>query len=347
MLNIVGTLLILCTALNGQSHPLAKTIKDYATENNFNGTVLISENDSIIFSDNFGYANREFNIPIDSTTKFKIASITKLFTSVLILQLHEKGKIDINKSINTYLPDYKGEADDKVTIYHLLTETSGLEDMEKNGDIVYEKRFTTDDILSDYCSGKLVNEPGTKFFYNNADYVILGKIIEKIYNTSFSNALKTNILEPLTMNNTGILNYSVVEGLADCYWYNNNTKNIERDIPYYPENYFSSGAMYSTAHDLMNFSNALFSGKLIKKSTLSILLKPKLEKHACGLWVFDYWINDSLQYKTALRTGNIWGAEAVLIRVIEKDINVIILSNMMGTADMGKFHYNILKAIEN
>ena len=76
--------------------------------------------------------------------------------------------------------------------------------------------------------------------------------------------------------------------LSCSYCYNDSTKIIERDIPYYTENYFSSGAMYSTASDLMIFSNALFSGQLLNDSSLKILLEPKLEFYACGLWAFDY-----------------------------------------------------------
>jgi len=101
-------------------------IEDYAKEHRFNGTILVQKDGKISFVRSFGLANIPFEVPNTRQTKYKIASITKLFTSVLILQLHEQGKIDLNKTIGTYLPDYAGEGADKVTIHHLLHHTSGL-----------------------------------------------------------------------------------------------------------------------------------------------------------------------------------------------------------------------------
>jgi D-alanyl-D-alanine carboxypeptidase len=327
------------------SQDVTDSITDYAVKNNFNGSILIHQNDSIIYSQSFGYANREFDIKNEDSTKFKIASVTKLFTSVLIMQLYEKGNLNLDDKIGKYLPLYNGEGSDKVTIHDLLTATSGLEDMEKYGDKVYEKRLTTDTILIDYCSGKLVNKPGKQFYYNNADYVILGKIIESIYEKPFAEVLSTQILKPLHLKNTGLLQYEIVMGLANSYRYNDSIKMIERDIPYYPENYFSAGGMYSTTYDLKQFSNAVFSGKLISKKSLDVLLTTNLEAYACGLWVFNFWINDSIQPKVAFRPGLIWGTEAMLIRLLDKDISIIILSNMMGTSDMGDLRYRIIKVL--
>jgi D-alanyl-D-alanine carboxypeptidase len=243
------------------------------------------------------------------------------------------------------LPNYTGEAANKVTVFELLTATSGLENMEKNGDVVYEKRYTTDDILNLYCNGKLENDPGKVFNYNNADFVILGKIVESIYGLNFEQALTENIFYPSNMYNTGLLNYKVIIGLAQSYWWNDSLKIAERDIPYYPENYYTSGSMYSTIQDLKNFSNALYNYELISKSTLNILLKPNLDAYACGLWVFDITSANNNKLTIALRPGNIWGTESALTRIINKDISIIILSNMMGTADRMEIEKKIIESL--
>jgi D-alanyl-D-alanine carboxypeptidase len=111
----------------GQQKTPDHLIEDYANKKNFNGTVLIYKDKKVIYEKGLGLANRQFGIPNKIDTKFKIASITKLFTAVLILQLYETGAIDLNRSIKTYLPNYQGEGADKVTIHQLLNSTSGIE----------------------------------------------------------------------------------------------------------------------------------------------------------------------------------------------------------------------------
>lgn len=326
------TTLLLITNLHGQSDFNNDLLEDYVDKHGFNGSILVHTGDIIIYHENFGLANREFNIPITDSTIFKIASVTKIFTSVLILQLYENDEIDLNEHISTYLPNYSGEAADKVTILQLLTATSGIESMEKEGDAVYEKKYDTDEILEIYCNGKLENIPGKKFNYNNADYVILGKIIEKIYGQTFGQVLNEKLLFPLDMEKTGLLEYEIINRLASSYWWNDSIKRVERDIPYYPENYFTSGAMYSSITDLMKFSNALFGYKILSKNTMDIFLKPNQEAYACGLWVFEINSKNNTKLRIALRPGNIWGTKSGITRILNKNISIIIMSNMMGTS---------------
>jgi len=105
------------------------------------------------------------------------------------MQLYEQDRIDLNRPIKMYLPDYKSEGAKKVTIFQLLNHTSGMVNIDtissvesavKNGVPVYQKPYTTDEFLDKYCSDKLFTEPGKVFSYNNAEYIVLGKIIEKI-----------------------------------------------------------------------------------------------------------------------------------------------------------------------
>ena len=175
-------------SLSGQPANLRSFIDSFAAKNNFNGTIVIEEQSKVSYQKSFGLANFQFNIPNKIGTKYKVASITKLFTAVLIMQLYEQGKLDVDKHIRDYLPDYKGEGGDKITIHQLLNHTSGLPNIDTVGSMesalkygvpLYQKPRSTDELLNDHCSGKPVNEPGKVFDYNNADYIILGKIIEK------------------------------------------------------------------------------------------------------------------------------------------------------------------------
>lgn len=314
-----------------------KIIDEYTKKHHFNGTILVQKNGQKVYNQSFGFANFQFNVHNTNETKYKIASITKLFTSVLIMQLVEQGKIDLNQNIKTYLSDYKGEGADKVKIFNLLTATSGIESNEKDVkgmDIpaMYAKPYSTEELLNIFCSGKLENEPGKVWNYNNADYVILGKIIEAIYKKPYEVVLKENFLEPLQMKNTGIFGMEkVINNLANVYEYNDSTKTIENTPPIYIENYYAAGGMYSNAEDLLKFSNALYGNKLLKSNNLKSILQPYLASYGFGIWVYDMDVNNE-KIKIAERQGAIRGTRARLVRILDKDITIILLTNAQTTS---------------
>ncbi|HEY9421024.1 MAG TPA: serine hydrolase domain-containing protein, partial [Thermoanaerobaculia bacterium] len=293
-------------------------IAAYAKEHDFNGTILIQKDGKTSFAKSFGLANIPFQVPNTRQTKYKIASITKVFTSVLILQLHEQGKIDLHKPIGTYLPDYAGEGAGKVTIHQLLNHTSGLAnfdtvtDMEtalKSGIPAYQTPYTSDQLLAKFCSGKLANPPGKVFDYNNGDYIVLGKIIERLYGKTYEEVLGERILRPLKMESTGMLRQGdIIAGLADTYFFRDDLKSMVNDLPVYPENWYAAGAMYSTVDDVLIFSNAVFGAKLLKKETLALMTKPGLDDYGYGLWAYDTKIH-SKKHRVVKRPGQIMGAQ--------------------------------------
>lgn len=339
-------LIVFANNLLGQSSSLNEFIESFAKQNNFNGTILIQQQSKIRYQKSFGYANFQFKIPNRIDTKYKIASITKLFTSVLIMQLVEKGKIDLDRTIKTYLLDYKGEGGDKVTIHQLLNHTSGMANIDtvksmesalKSGIPLYQKPRSTDELLSDFCSGKLVNKPGEVFDYNNADYIVLGKIIEKIYSKTYEQVVIENILQPLKMKNTGFVHQdNIIEGLADTYFFRDDLKRLMPDLPVYVENWYAAGSMYSTTNDILQFSNALFGIKLLKQESLNKMFISGLGEYGYGVWVYeDYEINNKM-YKIVKRPGQIMGAQAMLFHVLGADSTIIILSNT-GTTSLDNF----------
>lgn len=319
-----------------QDESLASKIDQFATENDFNGTVLIKNQNDIIYHKSFGLANRESIIRNTNHTQYAIASITKLFTSVIILQLLEEGKIDLSHMIKEYLPDYKGKGGNKVTIHHLLTHTSGIQNCEtidkgRSNDLpgIYTEDLGLDEIIEKYCSGPVTRPVGKSFEYNNGDYIILGKIIETISGISFSKFLSQRILMPLKMDRTGlIINSGDMQQLAQGYKWNQEVNAYERDPQRYYENYFTSGAMYSTANDLIKFTDALFNGSLLSKSSLELLLRtyPETKSYGYGLWVRYPRYNKTVP-KVAQRFGRIWGINTLLSHFIDQDITVIVLAN--------------------
>lgn len=206
------TLISLINSVSAQLTKVDRFIDSLTKNNSFSGTILIEQKSKAIYRKSFGYADLPFKVLNTPDTRYKIASITKAFTAVMILQLYEQDKIDLEKPINTYLTNYKGIGGAKVTIKQLLNMTSGMRNMDdgltlesalQRGMPQYQKPYTTDELLTKFCSDTLVNQPGKTFDYNNADYIILGKIIEAISGKTYEQVLREKIIEPLQLTNTG------------------------------------------------------------------------------------------------------------------------------------------------
>ena len=198
-----------------QSVSFDAMLAKFHSEKGFSGTILLGDKGKIVYMKSIGLSNRASGTPINNQSIYKLASITKTFTATIILQLMDEGKIDINKTIGYYLPAYAGEAKDRATIHHLLTYSSGIENIDQYNEDMYAMKYSLDTIIKKYCSGKLVFEPGSRMDYKNADYILLGKIIETITGKSFAKTLQEKILNPLKITKAGMLrNADIIPGLV-------------------------------------------------------------------------------------------------------------------------------------
>lgn len=337
------------------AHPaqLLAFVDDYARQHDFSGSVLIVEHGKPRLARQYGLANRAFAIRNDASTKYKIASITKAFTAILILQLHEQGRLDLDAPMRRYLPDYRGSGGDRVSVRQLLNHTSGLVNFDQVTDAAqairsglpnYQLPHTARQLLDDYCSGDLAHAPGTKFDYNNCDYIALGQIVERVYGQTYEQVLQQRILDPLGLKDTGVLHQrDIVAGLADTYFRRDDSKALTPDLPVYPENWYAAGAMYSTPGDLARFVDAWFGGRLIGDDALAAMLAPGLDDYGFGVWSYPVRI-DGRRYHAVKRPGRIMGAQAQLYRIVEAKLTVVVLANTDG-ADLDEFVARIGKQV--
>ena len=166
-----------------KSSKIDQYIQQYVDNDLFNGSVLVVQNDKAVFQKSYGFANKEWNIANNADTKFRIGSITKQFTAMLIMQLKQAGKLKLQDKIATYLPWYPKENGGKITIHHLLTHSSGLPNYTESADTINDINthdYSPEEIAKKYCIGQLRFEPGTKFEYCNTGYFLLGVIIETL-----------------------------------------------------------------------------------------------------------------------------------------------------------------------
>lgn len=327
-------LLLTALALSGQPAALSEVFDRYAARHDFHGVALVATGGRLDFIRAAGTADRAADLPMRTDARFKIASITKTFTAVLILQLMEEGQLRLDGKIGDYLPDYRGEARDRVTIHHLLTYSSGLPNSEGDGGIaVYQRPSNLDSFIVAHCSGPLQHTPGTTFHYNNGDYTLLGKIVAQLRGQPFEAVLRARILAPLGMRHTGMLRTrDIVPGLVPTYNRDDSSRTFYADDPMYIENYFAAGAMYATIEDLLRFDRGLFDGRLLKPSTLDLMLTPYPEFWGCayGFWVNDYTFG-KVSTLAANRQGSIWGANANWLHLMQGDKTILLLSNTNAT----------------
>ncbi|WP_336959063.1 serine hydrolase domain-containing protein [Chryseobacterium contaminans] len=349
---LLGLFIITTNAVHSQIQKVDQVIDSCVRRDNFNGSVLIAQNGKTELLTYKGLSNRHYNIAFSDETRFHIFSLTKTFTAVLIMQLYENGKIDLDATISTYYPEYKGEAAKKATIRNLLTYSSGRDNKDiSSPELIHQAYDNTiwnlDDFISTFLSEKLINKPGTKFSYNNGDFILLGKIIEKIYNKPFETVLKEQILVPLKMKNTGFLHHNdIIQNIDEGYSADTaDPFNLHTPTNTYIDNFYSAGAMYSTPKDLLIFDQAIFNSILITKKTLATMLTadPKLEDTALGFWVYPKKFG-SINTVFAERQGEGYGHSANWVHLVDKNLSVIILSNTKSIQYLNKMRERLIKA---
>lgn len=329
-MRIIFFFLVLLTARQGMcQESLSQVVDQYAKEFNFSGVVLVATDGKVDLLKAVGLSDRETGKAIQTDSKFRIASMTKVFTAVLTMKLVEEGKLDLNKSMGVYLPDYNGAGKDQVTLHHLLTYSSGIENTaDPLGMSPYQVQLSLDEYIGKYCSGPLVYLPGSESRYGNTEYILLQKIIEKVSGLSFEENLAKHILHPLQMRNTGMYDEkNALENVVTSYTWEDSLKTLTRDQPYLPEMYFGAGGMYSTAEDLLAFDQGLFGEKLLSPESTARLLTihPDLGYTAYGFWGSEGW--GTFAEKFYYRTGGILGATSNWIHTIDSKKTILILSN--------------------
>ena len=260
-------------------------MNEYIKQDLFSGVVLIAKDTKPVYLKAFGMADFETKKENTTNTKFDIGSINKDFTAIAILQLAEKGLLNLDDKIDKYLNQFPKNVLDKVTIRQLLTHTSGFGDYFMIPGVIPKLRelTTVDQIISTFKNEPLLFEPGTDRQYSNAGFAVLGAIIESITGMSYFDYVDKNILAPLKMNNT-YFDYKKIRADKDIpagYMFSSTGKKERIDYEKSPS---PAGSAFSTATDLLKFElSILFDNKLITDE-MKILFANRYEKSSNVSW---------------------------------------------------------------
>ena len=287
--------------------------------NKFMGTVLLAEKGQIKFAEAIGYADAENDIKNVIETRYRIGSISKMFTSVLIFQGIEAGKLELETALSDFFPSIPNA--DQITIDQLLKHRSGIHSFTSNEDYLtyHTESKSRDEMLQLIEKGGSDFEPGSKAEYSNSNYVLLSYILEDIYQKSFAEILEKGIVKPLKLKNTGIFDpINPQDKEAKSYIYNGGWV-VEKET--HPSIPMGAGAIQSTAEDLMHFAEGLFGGKLISEQSLSQMMEIH-EGYGRGMFSFPYYEKKSFGH-----TGGIDGFRSMLGYFPEEKVVVVTLSN--------------------
>ncbi len=315
----------------------------------FHGSALVAQNGKVIYKGAFGMANIEWDIPNMPDTKFRLGSITKQFTAMLTLQLVEQGKLKIDGKVSEYLPEYRKDVGDKVTIHHLLTHTSGIPSYTSQPGFfenVSRNPYKVDEFVKKYASGDLEYEPGTKYTYNNSGYFLLGAIIERITGKPYEQVLKENIFDPVGMKNTGYDHHDTLiakraSGYRKTPTSYTNAPYLDMSIPY------AAGSLYSTVEDLYLWDQALYADKLISAESKALMYKPFLQDYAYGWAVRNASFKQNDQPVQVIEHGGGINGFTTLIQRFPKEKNLIVLLDNTGTGSLGRLTEIIAKILYN
>jgi CubicO group peptidase (beta-lactamase class C family) len=262
----------------------------YSREGMFNGIALVARNGEVIFEKGYGYANAEWEAPVDRHTKFRLASVTKQFTAMMILQLAEEGKLSLDDKISDHLKWYREDTGNRITIHHLLTHTSGIPNYSAfSGFFPGESRKTHDmqAFVKEFCSRDLESEPGERYSYCNSGYYILGAILEEIEGKPWEDVVKERITERGGMPDTGAYTHTqLMPRRAQGYW--RDGEGVYQPIGYQDMTIWrAAGSMYSTANDMLRWDTVLRENVLLSPEWQEKMFSRQHGNYGYGVNVID------------------------------------------------------------
>ena len=254
---------------------LAFVFEQLEKDHIFSGTILVSQGGEVLFEKAYGFASRQLNVPNVLETKFHIASVTKMFIAMAALMLSEQGLIELHEKPAAYLPELAA-LDKDITLHHLLSHTSGLQDIYEVQNLRFEMnklKIEQGDLLSYLVKQPQLFRPGEGWGYSSTGFILMGYLMEKVTGLSFSELMKRSVLTPLSMTNTGLdLPRRINAGRAYGHAVENGQL-VNADNDELSE-FEAPGELYSTVQDLKKWCDAMFDCPLVSPQTLTLMFTP-------------------------------------------------------------------------
>ena len=283
----------------------------------------------------YGLANVELSVPVHPDTVFQIQSITKTFTSSGVMRLVEEGRIGLDDKITKHL-DNLPESWKDVTVRHLLSHTSGIKDFINEPTVDMRKDLQPEDVIESLRLLPLNFQPGEKYSYSNTGYHLLAMIIHKITGQYWGEFLQERILVPLEMNDTRVISLSgIITNRASGYlWEDGELRNGRFIAPTILA--YAGGGLRSTVLDLAKWDAALYTEKILKRSTLDQMWAPmKLNDGSDSSYGLGWGVTNLQGHRLISHTGShMTGFKTALARFVDDKLTVIVFTNQREAEQM-------------
>lgn len=324
--------------LKRKSADISNTLDDIITSNKYRGTVYVKIGNALEYIGTNGFSDKDRHTKNSTDTCFRIASLTKQFTAVAVMQLVEDGKLSLDDTIDKYFPSYKYGK--KITVKNLLTMTAGIKDyINKDGDTntyaynesqiefkVSAKNSAKKNkkaVMDWIFNQKLNFEPDEKYMYSNSAYFLLGDIIEQVSKTSYEKYVKEKILKPSGMMSTGFESTDkLAVGYQDIY---------DNVWTLYPGVGYSATSLISNVPDLLKWVDALCTNKLVSEETFKEMTTPYKDNYGYGFVVSE-------ESNAVSHTGKIDKYNAALVFTKDENQIYIALSNYSNSSPIALFN---------
>lgn len=251
--------------LDQQLEAIDKLITGLEADGLFQGSVVISHENEVVFQKGYGEANIQWEQGNGPGTIFRVGSITKVLTAMAILRLAQDGVLDIDKTISDYLDYYRRDTGTIITISQLMSHTSGLDnftELPEYPDVISRLRISTTEFVTKYCQNDLLFQPGTAYRYSNSGYYVLGAIIEAVTGKTYGENLDELIFKPLQMSDSGYdQNSLILDEPATGYLLEGCDESvapfIELSVP------FSAGGLFTVVGDLAKLDKGVSENTIL------------------------------------------------------------------------------------
>lgn len=337
---VLGAFLLLTISSFGDPKGKIDSLLDYyASVSHFNGSVLVFRKGGILLSKGYGFRDEERQVKNDEHTIYQIGTTTEQVTAEFILHLDSQGRLALTDKLSKYLPDFP--FGDQVTLKNLLTHTSGIYNYSKDPkwNMHPEQPMKIQDLLNQFRSKPLSFEPGTKFEYSSADYILLGCIIERITGQKYEYEIRENMLHTCGMIHSGF-DFANLSDDNKATGYLSMGSNLFKAPITDSSVSFAAGALYSTTGDLLRWHNGLHQYRMLPKDWQEIAYGAYKNRYALGWYIYTLYGKRFMQH-----SGTIPGFASFIMRQEEDDVLIVVLENMPHDELNRAIGYNILKCL--
>jgi CubicO group peptidase (beta-lactamase class C family) len=306
-------------------------LRRFSTNDSVGYSVLISQNNKVLYQEALGLANIELNVPMSQQHIFEIGSLTKQFTAVAILLLAQDGVLSLEDNISKYIPDISTTKGD-VALKHLLAHTSGLVDSINTPEFLstrIQESVSLEALITQFKNGHWQYVPGAQINYSNVGYSMLAMVIEKISGITYEAFLNERIFKPLKMHNTTQASFKLIKGKLTGYTFEG-SEPVQHDLINLNWGY-AAADLLSTTKDLSLYSHALMQSKVLNQAHLQILLSPVILNDDTQLQgSFTYSLSTVWNVDAIRVSGSTLGYSSHSIYLPDTDTFIIALSNSDG-----------------